>query len=100
MSKAAEHVVDTSAILRGITGSSHHLDDVCKHTLGRGKTQKSEDAPKLWAEGKYEEVAKYCVSDCQLNYDLWVHGKDEGFVKSRNSETGVIDNIEVIWWTV
>ena len=93
----SEHVVDTSAILRSVSGMSHHLDEVCKHTLGTGKTQKSEDAPILWAEGKYGAVAEYCIKDCQLVYDVWMHGKDEGFVKSRNSKTGVIDNIEVIW---
>jgi len=26
-----------------------------------------------------------------------MHGKDEGFVTARNSKTGVIDNIEVVW---
>lgn len=93
----SEHVVDTSAILRSASGMSHHLDDVCKHTLGTGKTQKSEDAPKLWAEGKYGAVAEYCLKDCQLVYDIWQHGKEEGFVKSRNNDTGIIDNIEVIW---
>jgi len=90
-------VIDTSALLRAATGNPHHLDDVCKHTLGSGKTQKSEDAPRLWKEGKHVEVAEYCLKDCQLVYDMWMHGQQEGFVKNRNPETGVIDDIEVIW---
>ncbi len=93
----SESVVDTSAILRSVSGTSHHLEDICKHTLGEGKTMKSEDAPRLWKEGKHLEVADYCLKDCQLVYDIWQHGKDEGFIKSRNAKTGVIDDIEVVW---
>ena len=93
----SESVVDTSAILRSASGTSHHLEDICKHTLGEGKTLKSEDAPRLWKEGKHLEVADYCLKDCQLVYDIWQHGKDEGFIKSRNAKTGVIDDIEVVW---
>ena len=92
-----ELVVDTSALLRSATSYAHHLDDVCKHTLGVGKTQKSEDAPKMWREGKHVEVAEYCLKDCQLVYDMWMHGQQEGFVKNRNPETGIVDDIEVIW---
>ena len=94
---ASDDVIDTSVLLRSSTGMSHHLDDVCKHTLGVGKTQKSEDAPRMWGEGQHKEVAEYCLKDCQLVYDVWHHGKDEGFVKSRNQNTGAIDNIEVVW---
>ena len=94
---ASDDVIDTSVLLRSSTGMSHHLDDVCKHTLGVGKTQKSEDAPRMWGEGQHKEVAEYCLKDCQLVYDVWTHGKDEGFVKSRNQNTGAIDNIEVVW---
>jgi len=93
----SDDVIDTSALLRSSTGMSHHLEDVCKHTLGSGKSGKSEDAPRLWDEGKFVEVADYCLKDCQLVYDMWQHGKVEGFVKSRNQKTGAIDNIEVIW---
>ncbi len=92
-----ECVIDTSALLRSASGMTHHLDEVCKHTLGSGKTMKSEDAPRLWKEGKRLEVANYCLKDCQLVYDVWFHGKEEGFVKTRNPETGVIDDIEVMW---
>tara|TARA_B100000287_G_scaffold170256_1_gene160612 strand:+ start:95 stop:676 length:582 start_codon:yes stop_codon:yes gene_type:complete len=94
---ASDDVIDTSALLRSSTGMAHHLDDLCKHTLGVGKTQKSEDAPRMWEEGQHKEVAEYCLKDCQLVYDVWNHGKNEGFVKSRNQNTGAIDNIEVIW---
>ena len=73
------------------------LGDVCKHTLGSSKLMESADAPKAWEEGRYQEVAEYCLKDSQLVYDLLYHGRDEGFVKARNAETGIIDDIEVMW---
>ena len=57
----------------------------------------SADAPKAREEGRYQEVAEYCLKDTQLVYDLLHHGRDEGFVKARNDKTGIIDDIEVMW---
>ena len=90
-------VIDTSAMLRSAAGMPVTLGDVCKHTLGSSKLMESADAPKAWEEGRYNEVAEYCLKDAQLVYDLLYHGRDEGFVKARNIETGVVDDIEVMW---
>ena len=90
-------VIDTSATLRSAAGMPVTLGDVCKHTLGSSKLMESADAPKAWEEGRYNEVAEYCLKDAQLVYDLLYHGRDEGFVKARNIETGLIDDIEVMW---
>ena len=96
MAKNKECVIDTSAILRS-AGTPVSLGDVCKHTLGSEKLMESADAPKAWEEGRYQEVAEYCLKDTQLVYDLLHHGRDEGFVKARNDKTGIIDDIEVMW---
>ena len=92
-----ESVLDTSAMLRSAAGTPVSLGDVCKHTLGTTKLMESADAPKAWEEGRYQEVAEYCLKDSQLVYDLLHHGRGEGFVKPRNTETGIIDDIEVVW---
>jgi DEAD/DEAH box helicase domain-containing protein len=101
LSKALEGsdtVVDTSWAVRSATGRSHHLDSLCKHTLGKGKEiMDSADAPVAWREGRYAEVIKYCIADCKLNYDLFLHGRNEGFVKSRNEETGMIEEYQIGW---
>ena len=96
MKENKEHVIDTSAILRS-AGMPVSLGDVCKHTLGISKLMDSADAPKAWEGGRYQEVAEYCLKDCQLVYDLLYHGRNEGFVKARNAQTGIIDDIEVMW---
>ena len=66
-------------------------------TLEDNKLMNSEDAPLAWRAGKYDEVAKYCLSDAQLTYDLYLFGKSEGYIKSRKLDTGEIVKIEVEW---
>ena len=91
-------VLDTAWSLRKISGNRIPLDEVCKATFGEGKVSiKSIDAPIAWREGRYDEVAKYCLEDCKLNLTLFKHGVENGMVKSRNISTGLIDEIEVIW---
>ena len=98
LNKAKELVVDTARTLRNAAGYGVPLDDVCKTTLGEGKVSMgSADAPLAWREGRYAEVAKYCVEDCKMNLDLFNHGREHGVVKSRNVSTGIIDDIEVLW---
>ena len=91
-------VIDTSWSLRSSAGQAVSLDDVCKHTLGKGKEiMHSEDAPIAWREGKYAEVMKYCLQDCQLNYDLFEHGRKQGVVKARDINSGMVTDYEVLW---
>ena len=93
-----ENILDTSWSLREACGKSHHLDSLCKHTLGVGKEiMDSADAPVAWKEGRHAEVIKYCIADCKLNYDLFLHGRNEGFVKGRNEETGLIEEYQIGW---
>tara|TARA_R100000353_G_scaffold138948_1_gene98863 strand:- start:630 stop:1238 length:609 start_codon:yes stop_codon:yes gene_type:complete len=73
------------------------LNVLSKHNLNQDKLMQSIEAPKAWAEGKYEEVIKYCVSDAQLTYDLFMVGRNEGIIKSRSLETGEIVEVEVEW---
>lgn len=98
MNKASEYLIDTSWTLHTSAGQRVSLDDVCKHTLGRGKQiMHSEDAPVAWREGRYAEVMKYCLQDCQLNYDLFEYGCKKGVVKARDIDSGIIEDYEVLW---
>lgn len=95
--RQSENVIDTSAILRSLSGGPVKLGDVCKHTLDNTKLMESADAPKAWNEGRYYDVMEYCLKDAKLVYDLLIYGREEGFVKARNPESGIIDTIEVVW---
>lgn len=57
----------------------------------------------------YDEVAEYCLKDCQLVYDLWKHGQDNSIVKGfsiekENERTGggvvMATTLEWIAWFV
>jgi len=98
LGKESKSVRDTSRLFRAAAGESAPLDDLCKHTLGGGKTlMTSSEAPIAWRAGRYSEVAKYCLDDARLTYNLYAHGCDNGFVKARSQESGRVIEIEVEW---
>ena len=96
-----ENIIDTKLLFQKAAlpyGSLEaNLQSLVSHTLGENKMMKSADAPKAWAEGKFEEVSKYCLSDAQLTYDLYMHGREHGIVKSRSFDSGEIMEVEVEW---
>jgi len=96
-----ESVIDTKNLVNKAAMTQQKvmtsLKDLVKHTLSDNKLMNSEDAPKAWRQGKYDEVAKYCLSDAQLTYDLYQFGKSEGYIRSRAVDTGELVDIEVNW---
>lgn len=93
----SEHTLDTSHLLRSSLGYHLTLNDVCRHTLEMTKSMDSSEAPEAWREGRFNEVAEYCLKDAKLSYDLWKYGKENGLVKARCVETGIITDYEVAW---
>ena len=99
----ADSVLDTknlfqkSVSLMGGVKCDATLNTLVKMTLGSEKLMNSHDAPLAWRNEQCDDVAKYCLSDAQLTYDLYRHGLDEGFVKSRCLETGAIIEVDVEW---
>tara|TARA_Y100000004_G_scaffold191596_1_gene250662 strand:+ start:222 stop:827 length:606 start_codon:yes stop_codon:yes gene_type:complete len=97
----AESVIDTknlvskAAIKVGKVNTS--LNELVKHTLEGSKLMSSEDAPAAWRYGLYDDVAKYCLSDAQLTYDLYKYGQEHGIIKSRDMKSGAVVEIEVEW---
>ena len=73
--------IDTSREVTKSSGQRYSLNNLVKHTLGDSKLMDGANAPVLWKQGEYEEVAEYCLKDCKLVYDLWKHGVDNRIVK-------------------
>tara|TARA_R100001463_G_scaffold80046_1_gene134456 strand:+ start:232 stop:840 length:609 start_codon:yes stop_codon:yes gene_type:complete len=73
------------------------LNDLARCNLDEVKLMESADAPIAWREGRHNEVAEYCLKDAQLTYDLYMKGREDGFLKSRCLETGNIIEVELEW---
>ncbi len=56
----------TSRLLEGLS-----LDNLTQKNLGRGKVISGRSIPKLWREGRREEVIAYNKEDLVLTYSLW-----------------------------
>ena len=89
--------IDTSRILNKEYGERYSLSNLVHHTLGAEKLMESADAPMVWKDGRYTEVADYCLKDCELVYDLWVYGKENSIVKGFSIEEEKAKEWEVKW---
>jgi hypothetical protein len=67
------------------------LDSLSRANLGKSKTLDGESAPKLWRQGRYDEVIAYNENDCLLTMELWQH-----FVIERS---GVLKSYQKTGWT-
>jgi len=97
-----ERYIDTSKILLKNCGQRITLNNAVSNTLGDNKSLDSADAPKLWKQGQYDTVVDYCLKDTKLCYDLWKHGRENGFVKAftfdkEDIEDYTLSKIEVEW---
>mgnify|MGYP001388383340 FL=1 len=89
--------IDTSRILNKEYGERYSLSNLVQNTLGADKLMESADAPMVWKDGRFSEVADYCLKDCELVYDLWIHGKENKMVKGFSIEEEIMKELEVEW---
>jgi len=89
--------VDTSREMSKAVGERYTLNNLVKHTLDDSKTMDSADAPIVWKQGGYSQVAEYCLKDCQLVYDLWKYGVENKLVKGFSMEEEIEKEMEVDW---
>ena len=54
----------------------YKLDTLAIANFGKGKTGSGELAPKLWQQGKKQEVIDYCLEDVRLTNELLQLGLD------------------------
>ena len=90
-----KNLVSKAAVKVGKVNTS--LNELVKHTFDGSKLMSSEDAPVAWRNGLFDDVAKYCLSDAQLTYDLYKYGQEHGIIKSRDMKSGAVVEIEVEW---
>lgn len=96
-----EMIIDTKILFSKASLSYgnllNSLNDLAKHNLDESKLMQSQDAPVAWREGKYQEVAEYCLKDAQLTFDIYELGKTNSMLKSRCKDTGEIKEVVLEW---
>ncbi|MDP2629390.1 MAG: ribonuclease H-like domain-containing protein [Candidatus Harrisonbacteria bacterium] len=80
--------VDISDEIEIRTGRMVGLGDLAHYNFETKKTHKGLDAPRLYAEGKIEELKRYCLQDVKITTMLYDKLKKEGelIIPPRKSE--------------
>ena len=91
-----EQYIDTSRELTKQYGERFSLQNLVDNTLGETKSLESVMAPALWKAGEYQEVVDYCLKDCKLVYDLYMHGLDN-MIKGFSIEKEEFVEIKMEW---
>jgi len=88
--------IDISDEIEIRTGRLIKLDDLAKLNLGISKTGKAIDAPRLYKEGKIEELKEYCLQDVKITKELYEKIKSDGsiLIPSRDSEK-ISERVEI-----
>ena len=76
------------------------LESLAKATLGRGKTGTGTESVDWWRSGDpalRQKVVDYCTKDVELTRDIYVFGKDKGYVLVDDLRRGGTRRIDVSW---
>jgi hypothetical protein len=80
---------DTMRELEKKTGCWVGLDALGRLNLGMAKTVNPLKVPKMWREGKHDEVRSYLLNDLKMLKGIFEHGKKFGKLKYEHREYGV-----------
>lgn len=91
---------DMLSILSRKLGFRVKLESLAKATLGRGKTGTGTECVRWWRSGEPElrkKVVEYCEADVALTRDLYLFGRDKGYVLIDDVKRGELRRVEVSW---
>jgi len=66
------------------------LDSLGSATLNAAKTADGLQALEWWKQGRIEEITKYCTADVAITRDLYLFGRDNGYLLYRNKAQKVV----------
>ncbi len=78
--------VDLLKEVKNVLGRRLKLQSLAEATLGHGKSADGLIAMEWWAQGKKEEVKKYCVDDVKVTNELYEYAKKNGSLKYKDYE--------------
>jgi len=76
--------LDILAEVKKTVGHRVSLDALAKETLGTEKSGTGLDALLYYEQGRFEELASYCLSDVRITRDLYDFGRTHGQLKFKN----------------
>ncbi len=91
---------DLLRILRDRLGFRFKLESLAAATLGRGKTGSGRQSVEWWRSGDpamRQKVAEYCMKDVELTRDIYLFGKEKGYVLLDDLKARTTRRIEVRW---
>lgn len=66
------------------------LDSLGSATLNAAKTADGLQALEWWKQGRIEEITRYCTADVAITRDLYIFGRDNGYLLYRNKAQKVV----------
>ena len=72
------------------------LDTLAQATLNAGKTADGLTALAWWKEGRLEDIVRYCRADVAITRDLYLYGRDNGYLLYRNKAQHIV-RCPVFW---
>ena len=91
---------DMLVVLSKKLGFRVKLDSLARATLGRGKTGTGTESVQWWRSGDpalRQKVVDYCKMDVELTRDVYLFGKQKGYVLIDDLRQGGTRRIEVSW---
>lgn len=67
--------LDILKVIKEVTGTRYKLNDIAKATLQIEKSADGLQAQKWYAEGKIDEIKKYCEQDVRVTKELYDYGR-------------------------
>lgn len=95
-----ERSTDMLAILSKKLGFRIKLESLAKATLGRGKSGSGLESVEWWRSGDpvlRQKVVEYCQKDVELTRDIYLFGKEKGYVLIDDLKRGATRRVEVSW---
>lgn len=65
------------------------LDDLATRNLGMSKTHDSKDIPKMWRDGKHNEVKEYLINDLKMTEAVYNYALKNKKLKYQHSEFNI-----------
>jgi hypothetical protein len=95
-----ERSVDMLVVLSRKLGFRVKLDSLAKATLGKGKTGVGTESVQWWRSGdpaQRQKVVDYCKKDVELTKDIYLFGREKGYVLIEDNKQGGPRRVDVSW---